>query len=245
MAPVTCITEIVLLWKRVGPMLSGYLWRHGFVNAQIDRAQICSMTHAETKLLQSLDKQGRANTDLFSSRWDRVGCGVWGFGKCTNICPATWTWQHNGMGDMQKQFWVRGFFLCEDRYLSRALDLATKWNGWYIWGEKKKSEKTLYSFKSLSGSLQTPLIDSPQNKLRSSCNETLMISLQKWTAVLTNVTVLNSFVVKKLTLQQVFLLKLLSFWQTANLWEFCKSAEIQTVGKVKCFRKCASWWGRK
>jgi hypothetical protein len=68
------------------------------------------MTHAETKLLQSLDKQGRANTDLFSSRWGRVGCGVWGFGKCTNICPATWTWQHNGMGDMQKQFWVRGFF---------------------------------------------------------------------------------------------------------------------------------------
>jgi hypothetical protein len=42
-----------------------------------------------------------------------------------------------------------------------------------------------------------------------------------------------------------FLLKLLSFWQTANFWGFCKSTEIQTVGKVKYFRKCASWWERK
>ncbi len=143
-----------------------------FVNAEIDRAQICSMTHAETKLLQSLDKQGRANTDLFSSRWGRVGCGV--FCMCTNTCPATWTWQHNGMGDMQKKILGVGFFLCGDRYLSGALDLATQMEWVIPMREKKNSEKTLYSFKrkshpgrrSLSGSLQTPLIDSPQKQTK-------------------------------------------------------------------------------
>jgi hypothetical protein len=40
-------------------------------------------------------------------------------------------------------------------------------------------EKSHPGRRSLSGSLQTPLIDSPLNKLRSSCNESLMISLQK------------------------------------------------------------------
>jgi hypothetical protein len=51
--------------------------------------------------------------------------------------------------------------------------------------EKRISEKTLYAFKRKSHPgrrslyLQTPLVDSPQNKLRSSCNESLMISLQK------------------------------------------------------------------
>jgi hypothetical protein len=94
--------------KESGANVVGMFMKAWFVNAQIDRAQICSMTHAETKLLQSLDKQGRANTDLFSSRWGRVGCGV--FCICTNTCLATWTWQHNEMGDKQKKFWVRGFF---------------------------------------------------------------------------------------------------------------------------------------
>jgi hypothetical protein len=144
--------------------------------------------------------------------------------------------------------------LCVDRYLSGALDLATQMEWVIPMRGKKNSEKTLCSFKrkshpgrrSLSGSLQTPLIDSPQNKLRSSCNQSLMISLQKWTAVLVNVTVLNSFILKELTHSPAsFLLKLLSCWQTANFWGFCESTEIQTVGKVKRFRKCASWWGRK
>jgi hypothetical protein len=75
-----------------------------------------------------------------------------------------------------------------DRYLSGALDLATQMEWVIPMRRKKNSEKTLHSFKrkshpgrrSLSGSLQTPLIESsPLNKLRSSCNESLMISLQK------------------------------------------------------------------
>jgi hypothetical protein len=31
---------------------------------------------------------------------------------CTDICPATWTWQHNGMGDMQKHSGCGVFFVC-------------------------------------------------------------------------------------------------------------------------------------
>lgn len=130
-----------------------------------------------------------------------VGWGV-GFFVCVQILV-----QRLGLGNTME--WVickknsgfGVFFVCGQIFVW-GLGLGNTMEWVIPMREKRISEKTLYAFKrkshpgrrSLSGSLQTPLVDSPQIKLRSSCNESLMISLQKWTVVLVNVTVLNSFV---------------------------------------------------
>lgn len=215
-----------------------------FVNAQIDRAQICSMTHAETKLLQSLDKQGRANTDLFSSRWGRVGCGV--CCMCTNICPATWTWQHNGMRDMRKKNSGCGVFFCV--WTDICLGPWTwQQNGMGDTYEGKKKFWKNFVF------LQKPFWF-PSNSTCWFPSKQTKVFLQ-WKSndfpPKVNCSFDQCYSTQLLCCEEThspasfFLLKLLSFWQTANFWGFCKSTEIQTVGKVKCFRKCASWWERK
>ncbi|KAH9561678.1 hypothetical protein CY35_05G035200 [Sphagnum magellanicum] len=96
-----------------------------FVNAQIDRAQICSMTHAETKTFA----RAWINKDEQTQICFLQGGVGWGVGFSVHVQILV---QQLGLGNTME--WVickknsgcGVFFLCVDRYLSGALDLATQ-----------------------------------------------------------------------------------------------------------------------